>query len=331
MAAAVAQDTYSVMTKSKTPPSGSKHDYLSQAPYWWYDPAKPGGIPYIRLDGEHNPEVDKITDRANLDRMIDEVVKLAEAGDDESNKRAGLLLRTWFLDPATQMNPNLKFAQYVTGVNDGQSTGIIETAGFTRLIPAIEKLKESKAWTHRNRLDLEVWFSQYLLWLRESPNGKEEAAAKNNHGSWYDAQVAAIALFTGQKELAQRVISEVRVKRIARQIQPGGEQPLELARTKAFSYSVFNLEALCTLASLGDQVGTDLWNYKTSDGRSLKRAIRWLIPYATGAKKWEYDQIVPPNMDSYRQMLLKTAEIYHDLSFKAAAEHIATWPDSDSK
>jgi len=323
-ATALSQDTYTVVSKAKTPPSGSKHDYMSQAPYWWYDPAKPGGIPYVRRDGEHNPEVDKITDHANMSRMIDEVVMLVDQGDEESTKRAALLLRTWFLDPATRMNPNLNFAQYIPGVNNGRGTGIIETAGFTRLLPAVEKLKECKAWTHRDRLDLDLWFSQYLQWLLESPNGKEEASAKNNHGSWYDAQVAAIALFTGQKELAQRVISQARVKDIARQIEPDGQQPLELARTKGFSYSVFNLEALFTLASLGDQVGVDLWNYRTSDGRRLRKAVDWLIPFATGQKKWEHDQIVDVNMDSFKRLLVKASEVYHDLGYAAAAEHLVS-------
>ena len=52
----------SVMDKGVTPPSGDKHDYMSQAPYWWPDPTKPDGSPYIRKDGERNPEIDKITD-----------------------------------------------------------------------------------------------------------------------------------------------------------------------------------------------------------------------------------------------------------------------------
>ena len=43
---------YSVMDKQQTPPSGDKHDYMSVGPYWWPDPSKPDGLPYIRKDGE---------------------------------------------------------------------------------------------------------------------------------------------------------------------------------------------------------------------------------------------------------------------------------------
>jgi hypothetical protein len=59
----------SVMDKPVTPPSGDKHDYMSQAPYWWPDPSKPRGFPYILKDGQRNPEIDRITDRGDLGRL----------------------------------------------------------------------------------------------------------------------------------------------------------------------------------------------------------------------------------------------------------------------
>jgi hypothetical protein len=43
------------MDKTKTPPSGDKHGYLSEALYWWPDPSKQDGMPYIRRDGETIP------------------------------------------------------------------------------------------------------------------------------------------------------------------------------------------------------------------------------------------------------------------------------------
>ena len=41
---------FSVTSKEVTPPSGDKHDYMSQAPYFWADPSKPDGLPYIRRE-----------------------------------------------------------------------------------------------------------------------------------------------------------------------------------------------------------------------------------------------------------------------------------------
>ena len=45
---------YSVMDKKELPPSKDKHDYLSYSRYWWPDPDKEDGLPYIRKDGVVN-------------------------------------------------------------------------------------------------------------------------------------------------------------------------------------------------------------------------------------------------------------------------------------
>jgi hypothetical protein len=46
-----------------------------------------------------------------------------------------------------------------------------------------------------------------------------------------------------------------------------------------------------TLATLGEQVGVDLWHYRTPDGRGIGTALDYLVPYATGAKAWPREQI----------------------------------------
>jgi hypothetical protein len=109
--------------------------------------------------------------------------------------------------------------------------------------------------------------------LIESTEGRPEAQAENNHGTWYDVQIASFGLFTEKKDLAHRVISEIPRKRIARQIEPDGSQPLDLARADSLRYSVFNLEALCDTASLGGHLGIDLWKFETADKRSIRKAL----------------------------------------------------------
>ena len=176
---ALKADLVSVMQKQQTPPSGDKHDYMSLAPYWWPDPTKPGGLPYIRRDGERNPEYRTFGDNERCDAMVNRVEALALAfavsGKERYSDRAILQLRVWFLDPSTKMNPNLNFAQAIKGVNDGRGIGIIETYSFRRLIDAMILLKQSKGWTAEIDRGIRAWFEAYLRWLQESPNGKEEA------------------------------------------------------------------------------------------------------------------------------------------------------------
>ncbi|MBU3744411.1 MAG: hypothetical protein FGM61_07670, partial [Sediminibacterium sp.] len=44
---ALTYNPVSVMQKTEVPPSGSKHDYMSIAPYHWPNPSSPNGLPYI--------------------------------------------------------------------------------------------------------------------------------------------------------------------------------------------------------------------------------------------------------------------------------------------
>lgn len=286
---------FSVVSKEATPPSGDKHDFMSLAPYFWRNPATTNGLPYIRRDGERNPETRKISDRQNLGRMIGAVETLAPAyyfkGDEAYATQAARLLRAWFLDPATRMNPHLQYGQAVPGVNTGRGIGLIETAGLTSVVDAIGLLAESKAWTTADQRGMEAWFAQFLAWMLESKNGRDEAAAKNNHGTYYDVQVASFALFLDKKELASNILQTARQKRIATQIEPDGRQPLELARTKAWGYSVMNLQGLMSLARLGEHVGVNLWHYRTPDGRAIIQALDFLAPFALGEQKWPYRQL----------------------------------------
>lgn len=312
---------FSVASKTATPPSGDKHDYMSQAPYFWPDPKTPGGLPYIRRDGERNPEINRFPDHRNMDHMVEAVETLALAyyfkGDAAYAAKAAQLLRAWFLDPATRMNPNLEYAQAIPGVNTGRGTGLIETRGLTRVVDAVGLLAGSKAWTEKDQQGIREWFDRFLRWMLESKNGRDEAAAKNNHGTYYDVQTASFALFLGKRELAANILQTARQRRIATQIEPDGRQPLELARTRAWSYSVGNLQGLMLLAALGENVGVDLWNYQTADGRSIRRALEYLAPFAFGERKWPYQQLGdwPPQM--LFPLLRQAAAHYRDRQYRA--------------
>lgn len=330
---ALTEGPFSVMDKKELPPSGDKHDYMSLAPYWWPNPATKDGLPYIRRDGETNPERYKVPDDGNFNKLQNAVHALALAyyftGKEEYAARAALLLRTWFLDPATRMNPNLNYAQAVPGVNTGRGTGLIDDRGVPRILDAITLLADSHSLTEHDTEDLRKWFTQYLDWLQNSQNGRDESDAKNNHGSWYDQQIVGIALFLGDKDLARKIAETAETKRIDLQIEPDGSEPLELARTKSFSYSVFNLDALERLAEEARLANVDLWSYRARNGASIRAALDYLLPYAEGQKRWTHQALNGVDANSLAEPLLLAALNYRELDYLKKAEDFEKHPDAE--
>jgi hypothetical protein len=319
---ALAFKPVSVMDKPLAPPSGDKHDYMSLSPYWWPDPTKPDGKPYIRKDGEFNP------DRANYDlpRMENTANAIGAlalgyyfTGDERYAEKAARLIRHWFFDPATRMNPNCRYAQFIPGVEEqDRAAGVIETNRLRKVVDADGLLAGSKAWTADDSKQLKGWFRELLTYLLESEQGKKEQAAANNHGTFFGGQTATYALYIGEDELAKELILKHGRDRIATQIEPDGRQPHELERTRAFDYSRYNILGHQDLAMLGERVGLDLWTYQTDDGRSLRKAIDWLLPYATGEKEWEYQQIAPKKEKEAATVLRRAANAYNDPRYERA-------------
>lgn len=322
----------SVMQKSKVPPSGDKHDYMSIAPYYWPNPATKDGLPYLRKDGKVNPEsrdeAANDTLRARLVGSSVETLALAYhfTGEQKYAEHAAKILRTWFLDPATKMTPHFRFAQAIPGVNDGRGTGILEARGLADAADAATLLHGSKHWAAADQQALLAWAATYFEWLTTSKNGLDERAAKNNHGTWYDVQAAKWALVLGRKDQAKEICAEAASRRIGVQIQPDGKQPLELVRTASFSYSCFNLRALSALAGLGEHAGVDLWKHRAADGRSLVVALDFLVPYlGKNPKPWTMQQIHESNDDDVLPVLraaaLATGDARYESLLKEYSDH----------
>lgn len=309
----------SVTTKSILPPSGNKKDYMSQAPYFWKNPETKDGFPYIRRDGERNPEIEQLPDAKLMGRMIGGVEDLARAyfvsGKEAYAAKATEIMRMWFIDEKTAMNPNLDYAQAIPGRNTGRGIGIIESRGLTRVVDSVGLLAGSKSWTTADQKATEQWFAAYLEWLLESKNGRDEADEPNNHGTYYDVQVASFALFTGQKELARKTLENAKTYRLAKQIEPDGSQPHELARTRSWDYSTMNLDGFVMLAELGDAAGVDLWSFRTKDGRGIRGAIDYLYPFATGEKKWTHRQLDTLRHEKLFWIIRRASRGYKDAAF----------------
>jgi hypothetical protein len=315
---------WSVMDKPQTPPSGDKHDFLSQSPYAWPNPATPDGLPYVLKDGQHNPEADRIPDAKDLALAWVYARDLALAwfftGDDRYAARAELFVRTWFLAPATRMNPNLRYAQLRPGSADLNPGGPIQTTDLGWLLDGVAVLDSgAPGWTAADGRGMHDWLGQFLTWLTTSEQGQAARRQPNNQGSWYDTEVAALDVALDQPDLARQVVETAKTTRIAAQIAAGGRQPQELRRTKSWDYSVYNGRALCRLAEIGRHVGIDLWGYAAPDGGSLTEAIDFLLPAATqGAGAWPGEQLTAFDRGAARDLAHAAAEEGHDSLARAA-------------
>jgi hypothetical protein len=292
---ALTRRPYSVTAKTKMPASGDRHDYYSIGPYWWPNGNRPDRLPYVRRDGETNsesrgPEFDK--DR--IQRFAADVELLALAahhlGDRRYAEQAAALIRAWFLDSATRMNPNLNFAQAVPGINAGRGEGIIELIVMPQVIESVGLVATTGALTPKEVGELKTWFGDFVGWMQSSANGRDEAAKTNNHGLYYDYMLTHFAVFAGKEELARSVASNFIDKRLATQMASDGSLPEELARTRSLHYSFFAMQAATRMATIGECVGADIWKMKTADGRSLAKGLDYLAGFAPTWASWPHPE-----------------------------------------
>ncbi|MDE6778940.1 MAG: alginate lyase family protein [Alistipes sp.] len=313
-----------VVDKGMTPPSGDKHDYISMGRYWWPNPATADGLPYVRRDGESNPEL-KQFDRDRLGDFTSRLQRLAGAyllgRRPEHARKAASMLRTWFINPRTMMNPNAVYAQMVPGRNGGlgRPEGVLDTYSFIEAVDAIRVLERDGYLSKKDMKALREWFSEYVDWLRTSDGGLGEYAAKNNHGVAYDVQTVLFALFAGRDDVARELAESFAERRLRPQIEADGRQPLELARTTAFGYSTYNLTHLLDMCVVARTMGIDL--YDSADG-AIDRAIGYLVQFLGNREAFPYKQIkdwrgVEQNL---ARQLLRAANLKENAEYRCLYE-----------
>ncbi|KAJ6603434.1 chondroitin AC/alginate lyase [Mycena vulgaris] len=287
---------WSVTDKKFLGPGAGIHDYNSMAKYYW--PSK-DGCPYVVRDGKSNPEHLKYTDHAERGYMFNSSYTLSLAwyytGDEKYSRKAADVLRNWFILKDKRMNPSIKHAGFIPCQNSGTCGGIIDwSEGYTMVLDAVAILESTKApgWTNHDVTEFKKWNTDFLRWLDTSEFGKKESAATNNHGIWALQLRAGIALFLGKHGQAKSIAEEGK-QRVNAHITAGGEQPPEIKRTSSFHYSAFALGAYTRLAMIArhPSVKVDLWRYEGPEGQSIQKAVEYLIPAATGEKKWDHPEL----------------------------------------
>lgn len=316
----------SVIDDADTAPSGDRRDYTSRGPYWWPDPDQADGLPYIRRDGERNPESVR-GDQVALSTASETATILIHAyallGEMRFAEHAGRILRRFFLDPDAGMRPHLRYAQAIPGHCEGRSIGLIDTHFLVPLAEALPLLDGARGWSLQDAEAMRQWFADYLQWFTTSQHGHGEAREQNNHGSWWDTQAVAFALCIDDRVTARRILEAVPNRRIDAQIAGDGGQPHELGRTQSITYSLFNLQALTALAVMGQRVEIDLWHYRNQAGGGIAAALRFFEPYVRGLP-WPWTQLSPPSWHKLSAMLRLAAISLDEPDFAPFLASMAT-------
>jgi hypothetical protein len=313
-----------VTAASSARSAGGKHDYFSEGDYWWPDPKNPDG-PYIQRDGMSNP--DNFNDhRLALIRLSLIVPSLAAAyvltRERKYADRAALHLRAWFIDETTRMNPNLQYAQAIHGRFTGRGTGIIDTLHLVEVARAVPRLDLSA----RDLDGVKKWFADYLEWMTTHPYGVTERDAKNNHGTCWVTQVAAFAQLTGNATLTDYCRTRFKTVLIPNQEAADGSFPLELARTKPYGYSLFNLDAMAIAAQTLTTRQENLWTWQLPDGRGMARAVAYMYPFMADKSKWPK----PPDVMYFKEWPVRQPSLLFAGLALGNAEYLDLWKKLDA-
>lgn len=282
--------------------AGGRNDFYSEGDYWWPDPVSPDS-PYVRRDGQTNPEnfvAHRIAMR-DLSRWVAALVAAYKVtGDEKYAKHALLHLNAFFLHPTTRMNPNLLYAQAIKGRHTGRGIGIIDTIHLIEVAKAIQVLIDMGYLPTPEEEGLKAWFNDYSTWMSTHKYGTDERDHGNNHSTWWAAQLAAFAKLAGREDLL--ALSRKRYKDLlAEQMNQKGGFTDELGRTKPYSYTLFNLEGYSVLAEIASTPTDNLWEFEGPNG-SLYKAWSFMIPSIKDKQNWTY----PPDIQHFDEVPIQS-------------------------
>lgn len=343
---------YSVVIKpkSKMPPSGNVHDYMSLARYYWRNPDSEDGLPYVRHDGKPNPDMDSVWDYRLLRKVFRDCYYMAHGyfwtGEPRYAEKIVYRVKEWFLDEATYMNPNLKYGSLIFGTEMGRAEGVLDMFKVFAMFDALKMIEGSAAMRAEPQLipDLQRWFTSYLEWIDASPESTQERNARNNHGTYFTVQYISILEFLGRDEEATAMAEDAKVRRVGSQIRRDGAQPHETIRPVSYFYSTFNLQGLMMLSMQAESHGVDLWNHKGPiefktmrlnglqkpvdvevGGGTIEDAIRYLADYGCrDVSEWPYPDAGGRSLRDVLKMARAASLIYNSDFWPDLIERLET-------
>ncbi len=269
---------------------GGKHDFFSEGDYWWPDTLHPNG-PYIQRDGLTNPQ-NFTAHRLAMIRFSKVVGSLTSAyiltKNTKYSKAAMGHLKAWFIDTATLMNPSLLYGQAITRKVSGRGIGIIDMIQMVEVAQSVSVLEKSGLINNKDIIEIKNWFAQYLKWVTTHSYGIDEREAKNNHGTCWVMQVAVFAKLVGDTSLLSYCNNRFKTVLLPTQMAPNGSFPLEIKRTKPYGYSLFNLDAMVTLASVLSTQKENLFDFIGTGNVSIRKGIEFMFPFIVNKSSWPY-------------------------------------------
>ncbi len=311
--------------------AGGKHDFYSEGDYWWPNPDDPDG-PYIRRDGQTNPG-NFTAHREAMRNLSSWVATLTAAfkitGDKKYARKALEHLNAWFINPSTQMNPSLLYAQAIKGKVTGRGIGIIDTIHLIEVAQSILVLENLGFLKGQTLQELKGWFGKYVTWLTTHPYGLDEKDHGNNHSTWWAAQVAAFAKLAERPDILLDCRSQFK-KLLTAQMDEMGGFPDELERTKPYNYSLFNVEGYAVIAKIASTPEDNLWHYQSKNG-SIQRAIDFLLPAIKDKRVWTY----APDVQHFDELPIQSATLLFAAEAYGHSEYRRVWeqlnPERKSK
>jgi hypothetical protein len=305
--------------------AGGKHDFFSEADYFWPDPKNLDG-PYIDRDGMTNPD-NFVAHRKAMVRLSKIIGALASAykitGNEAYVKQAVIHLKAWFINAETMMNPNLLYAQAVKGRFTGRNYGIIDSIHLMEVAQGVIVMENAMA--PSVVAGVKKWFAEYTDWLMTSKPGIQEKLTKNNHSTCWAMQVASFAKLCNNNAALDSMRTRYKTVLLPNQMATDGSFPLEMSRTKPYGYSIFNLDAMTMLCQILSTPQDNLWNFETPDGKSIKKGINYLYPFIADKSKWTLkpDVMYWGNWPVAQPFLLFGANVFHE------NEWFLTWEKLD--
>ena len=324
---AMAEQPVTITAASSTRSAGGKHDFFSEADYFWPDPKDPDG-PYINRDGLTNPG-NFVEHRRVMIRLSKIIGALSSAyqltGDKKYVKQALIHLKAWFVNPETLMNPNLNFAQAVKGKFTGRNYGIIDTIHLMEVAQGMIVMEKAGVFDPQTASAIKSWFAAYTNWLNTSKPGIQEKMVKNNHATCWAIQVASFAKLCNDQPMLDSMRVRYKTVLLPNQMAADGSFPLEMSRTKPYGYAIFNLDAMTLLCQILSTPEDNLWNFQTADGKSIKLGISYLYPFIKDKNKWSLkpDVMYWENWPVAQPFLLFGANAYQEKNW------YTTWRDLD--